>query len=84
MLKLLNSLDALRRPTRLDTFLLACEADKRGRLGHEEDAYPQADFLRTARATAATVDASLFVAQGMAGPAMNIAALHLCASSPCG
>lgn len=71
VLKLLNSLDALRRPTRLDTFLLACEADKRGRLGHEEDAYPQADFLRTARATAVAVEASLFVAQGMAGPAIG-------------
>ena len=41
VLKLLSSLDALRRPARLDVFLAACEADKRGRLGHEQDEYPQ-------------------------------------------
>lgn len=71
VLKLLGALDALRRPARLDTFLLACEADKRGRLGHEQDAYPQADYLREARSAAAAVDAALFVAQGMTGPAIG-------------
>jgi len=71
VLKLLSSLDALRRPTRLDAFLLACEADKRGRRGHEHDAYPQAGFLRSARAAAAAVDAAGFVARGMAGPAIG-------------
>ncbi len=58
VLKLLNALDALRRPARLDAFLAACEADKRGRLHHEHDDYPQAAYLRAARAAAATVDAS--------------------------
>ena len=71
ILKLLGALDALRRPARLDTFLLACEADKRGRLDHEHDAYPQADYLREARAAAALVDATVFVAQGLAGPAIG-------------
>jgi len=73
VLKLLNSLDALRRPARLDLFLIACEADKRGRLGHQGDAYPQADFLREARAAAASVDAAAFVASGLAGPAIGAA-----------
>ena len=49
----------------------ACEADKRGRLGHEHDAYPQANYLREARAAAAAVDAARFVAQGLAGPAIG-------------
>ncbi len=71
VLKLLNALDALRRPARLDIFLAACEADKRGRLGHADDAYPQADYLRETRAAAAGVDASAFVAQGLAGPAIG-------------
>ncbi|OOG53641.1 multifunctional CCA addition/repair protein [Rhodanobacter sp. C03] len=71
VLKLLGALDALRRPTRLDTFLAACEADKRGRLGHEDDAYPQAAYLREACAAAASVDASAFVEQGLAGPAIG-------------
>ncbi|TAL87271.1 MAG: multifunctional CCA addition/repair protein [Rhodanobacter sp.] len=73
VLKLLTALDALRRPARLETFLAACEADKRGRLGHRDDAYPQADYLRRACAAAAAVDASAFVEQGLAGPAIGTA-----------
>ncbi|MEO6926739.1 MAG: multifunctional CCA addition/repair protein [Rhodanobacter sp.] len=73
VLKLLSALDALRRPTRLDSFLAACMADKRGRLGHEQDAYPQADYLRQARAAAAAVDAAPFVAAGLTGPAIGTA-----------
>ena len=71
LLKLLSALDALRRPTRLDSFLTACMADKRGRLGHEHDAYPQADYLRQVRAAAAAVDAAPFVATGLTGPAIG-------------
>lgn len=71
VLKLLNALDALRRPARLELFLAACEADKCGRLGHENDAYPQAGYLREARAAAATVDSARFVAQGLQGPAIG-------------
>ncbi len=73
VLKLLGALDALRRPARLDAFLAACEADKRGRLGHEHDAYPQAAYLRAARAAAAAVDAAAFVAEGLTGPAIGAA-----------
>ena len=71
LLKLLGALDALRRPTRLELFLAACEADKRGRLGHAQDAYPQAAYLRAARAAAAAVDAAAFVAQGLSGPSIG-------------
>jgi tRNA nucleotidyltransferase (CCA-adding enzyme) len=71
--RLLGSLDALRRPARLDVFLAACMADKRGRLGHENDAYPQADYLREACAAAAAVNAAGFVAQGLTGPAIGAA-----------
>jgi len=73
LLKLLTSLDALRRPARLVSFLAACMADKRGRLGHGHDAYPQADYLRAARAAAAAVDAAAFVAGGLTGPAIGSA-----------
>jgi len=71
VLRLLGSLDALRRPERLDLFLAACEADKRGRLGHEEDDYPQADYLRRARDAAAAVRSEPFVADGLKGPAIG-------------
>ena len=73
VLKLLNTLDALRRQARLDAFLAACEADKRGRLHHEHDDYPQAGYLREARAAAAAIDAAGFVAQGLTGPDIGTA-----------
>ena len=50
LLKVLLSLDGLRKPERFEHFLLACEADARGRTGFEQQAYPQADFLRGALA----------------------------------
>jgi tRNA nucleotidyltransferase (CCA-adding enzyme) len=73
VLKLLTALDALRRPARLETFLAACWADKRGRLGHGDDPYPSADYLRAACAAAAEVTAEPFVAEGLAGPAIGAA-----------
>lgn len=73
LLKLLESLDALRRPQRLQVFLAACEADARGRLGFAEQAYPQAARLRSAHAAATTVSAAEFVQQGLTGPAIGAA-----------
>ena len=55
--RLLSALDAGRRPERLEQFLLACEADARGRLGREEQHYPGADYLRRAHAAALEIDA---------------------------
>lgn len=73
VLKLLTALDALRRPERLQTFLTACMADKRGRLGHEQDDYPQADWLRRARDAAASITSAPFVEQGLQGAAIGVA-----------
>ncbi|EEB79521.1 tRNA nucleotidyltransferase/poly(A) polymerase family protein [marine gamma proteobacterium HTCC2148] len=60
LLKLLTATDALRRPGRFEAFLLACEADARGRLGREEEPYPQANYLRKAREIALEITAVLF------------------------
>jgi len=68
VLELLEKLDAFRKPDRLAKFLLACEADKRGRRGLADEAYPQADYLRAAHAAARAIDAAPFVARGLAGP----------------
>ena len=73
VLELLERLDSFRRPERLQRFLLACEADKRGRLGMSEAAYPQADFLRRAHAAACAIEAAPFVGQGLDGTAIGIA-----------
>ena len=53
--RLLGELDAWRRPERFEQFLLACEADARGRAGRAEAAYPQAAYLRRALALAGSV-----------------------------
>ncbi len=73
LLRLIEAFDGFRRPARLEPFLATCMADKRGRLNHEADAYPQADFVRAARDVAATVSAQAFVDQGLAGPAIGAA-----------
>ncbi|OBS09668.1 multifunctional CCA addition/repair protein [Acidihalobacter prosperus] len=68
VLKLLEGSDAFRRPERFEQFLLACEADARGRPGFESRPYPQADFLRAALAAARAVPVQPLVAQGHKGP----------------
>ncbi len=45
ILKVLKKVDAFRRPERFRKFLLACEADARGRTGFEDRDYSQADYL---------------------------------------
>jgi tRNA nucleotidyltransferase (CCA-adding enzyme) len=57
VLELIGNVDGLRQPDRFEEFLLACEADMRGRTGFEERPYPQADRLRVALRAARAVDA---------------------------
>ncbi len=71
VLGVFEQLDAFRRPDRIEPFLIACEADKRGRLGLSEAAYPQADYLRRAFAAAAAIGAKEFVDRGLRGPAIG-------------
>ncbi|HEX5959781.1 MAG TPA: multifunctional CCA addition/repair protein [Rhodanobacteraceae bacterium] len=71
VLAMLEAFDAFRRPQRLEPFLIACTADKLGRLQHAEDAYPQADFLRAARDAATAIAAGPFVERGLQGPAVG-------------
>ncbi len=71
LLNLLTATDALRRPEGFELFLLACEADARGRAGLEQREYPQADYLRTALATVQAVTAADFVARGISGKAIG-------------
>jgi len=68
MLDTLQAIDAFRRPERVEWFLLACEADFRGRPGYEERPYPQAAQFRRAFQAAVDVDTSRAIA-GRSGPA---------------
>ena len=43
--RLLQRLDVLRRPERVEAYVQACECDSRGRLGLEDREYPQAKYV---------------------------------------
>ena len=67
ILKVLERTDAFRRRERFDKFLLACEADSRGRTGFEQRPYPQAAWFRQALDAAAEVSARDVLREGMEG-----------------
>ncbi len=66
-LKVLESLGAFQSGSLLEDFLVACEADYRGRKGMTEDAYPAADVFRRAYAAAATVSGGDLAKEGYEG-----------------
>ncbi|MXZ28799.1 MAG: multifunctional CCA addition/repair protein [Gammaproteobacteria bacterium] len=66
-LKVLESLGAFRADSLLEDFLVACEADYRGRLGMTEDAYPAADVFRRAFAAAGVVSGAKLADEGYDG-----------------
>lgn len=68
LLDLLENLDAFRRPERFEQFVIACEADARGRKGLEDRDYPQADRLRAALELAAGVRLDEATRAGLNGP----------------
>ncbi len=72
LLKTLERLDAFRQPERFEKFLLACEADARGRAGREEVPYPQADRMRKALAIAKAVLIKPLIDAGLAGAALGV------------
>lgn len=73
VLELLESLDAIRRPERMRVFTLACEADQRGRLGREEQPYPQGAYLRECLEAVRAIRAEPFLARGFVGEAVGAA-----------
>jgi len=63
VVKLFQTADAWRRPERFEQMLQACASDARGRTGHENDAYPQADYLLELLSAARTVDGGKIAGQ---------------------
>jgi len=76
MLKTLKSLDAFRRPQRLDDFLYACEADARGRPGYEDVQLDQTEIFRNAYSAAKSVNASSLINEGYSGQAISDELAH--------
>lgn len=79
LVRLLERCDALRRPARFADVLLACECDARGRLGMDEQAYPQRPRLLAVLQAAQSVPTAALAAQaqarGLSGPAIA-ASIH--------
>ena len=64
---ILDQIDSWRKPERVTQLALCCRADARGRTGHENDAYSQADILLAAFDAALQVDVKPIVAAGFKG-----------------
>jgi tRNA nucleotidyltransferase (CCA-adding enzyme) len=63
ILKVFEKTDAFRRPDRFERFLIACEADAKGRTGLEDKSYPQSDYLRGALGAASAIDSGAIAKQ---------------------
>jgi len=70
ILKLIKALDGFRRPERYKMFLLACEADARGRTGYEDREMQQADILMDAFHAAIDIAVHPIIEQGFKGDAI--------------
>ncbi|BCT92418.1 multifunctional CCA protein [Lysobacter helvus] len=69
--ELLARCDAFRQPARIAQLALVCEADKRGRAGLQDEAYPQgAELLRLLDATLQVKSADV-MREGLEGPALG-------------
>ena len=64
VVKTLEQLDAYRKPERFEKFLLASEADARGRPGFENKDYQQGDFFRRALIASKDVNIQVLREQG--------------------
>ena len=64
IVKTLEQLDAFRKPERFEKFLLASEADAKGRTGFENEYFEQGDYLRKALKIASNVDVDALREQG--------------------
>ncbi len=63
--------DGFRKPERIAQLALACEADKRGRLGREDESYPSRPLLLRLHAAALAISAGNAVASGLKGVAVG-------------
>ena len=72
ILEVLEGVDGLRmHGAALEEFLIACEADARGRAGLETSPYPQAEILRRAQRAALSINASTVQDGTLEGPLLG-------------
>ena len=64
---MLAALGAYKQTNKLPEFLLACEADAKGRTGFEHVSYPQAEMINLAAKSAASIDTSAILYSELQG-----------------
>lgn len=74
---MLNNLKAFKKDHKLNDFVLACEADAKGRTGMEHNAYPQADYLIALAQTANQIDSSSVLTGNLKGAEIGAAIRNL-------
>lgn len=73
LIDLLTTLGAFKANSTLSDFLLACEADTKGRTGLENSPYPQATLLREAAKVAADINTSVIINSDLQGAQIGAA-----------
>jgi len=68
---LLARCDAFRKPDRIAQLAIVCEADKRGRIGLQDQPYPQREELLRLHAAALAVRGADVAREGLDGPALG-------------
>lgn len=75
LVKVLEAMDAFRKPERVSLFVTACEADSRGRKGMENEPYPQGELFLAVFEAANSVDSGTIAreaqADGLTGEAIG-------------
>ncbi len=74
---MLAALGAFKPDHDLEKFVLACEADAKGRTGLEKNDYPQARFLLAVRQAASEIDTSEIMQKNLQGPEIGQAIREL-------
>lgn len=67
IVRLFKGLDAFRKPENLQDYVIACQSDSTGRLGRQNNPYPNADFLLQVFMIANSIDIKQLMDQGFSG-----------------
>ncbi|MCK9605081.1 MAG: multifunctional CCA addition/repair protein [Methylomonas sp.] len=77
LVDMLQAIGAFKADNHLQDFLLACEADARGRTGFEDNEYPQAEYISKAAQAALAVDTRQVLQDNLQGAQIGAAILQL-------
>jgi tRNA nucleotidyltransferase (CCA-adding enzyme) len=73
LVDMLQVIGVFKPDNQLEDFLLACEADARGRTGFENCDYPQANYIKSAAQIALAVDTQQILQAGLQGAQIGVA-----------